>query len=219
MMIMQQPRFFKNKIKELELILGDGLVELNDGLNILCGCPTHGYLERVFNNIGWNNIEVEDLTLEDMRDFDGLIKLDAVEENSHPAKHVDIVKNLKKHYPKAQMIVTTYSPHVIQSAEPNEIIPLIASTCGNVFAKKLKVGKYGFQGWTLEEILEDVMGMENTVSDLYSETISDFTKALDEDDNKMAIEKYKILKEMVHPQSHLRKLFEIQMAGMRDEVD
>lgn len=72
------------------------------------------------------------------------------------------------------------------------------------------------QGWTLEEIMKDVMGMESTTSDLYAQTIKEFDDAMYEENIPVIKEKYEILCRMLHPESTLRQLLKIQMAGMEE---
>ena len=50
-----------------------------------------------------------------------------------------------------------------------EIIPLYKAENGDVHIKELHLGEYGLQGWTLEEIMKDVMGMQSTTSELYAQ--------------------------------------------------
>ena len=78
------------------------------------------------------------------------------------------------------------------------------------------MGEYGLQGWTLEEILQDVMGMPSTTSDIFQETMSAFDKAMMEDNIKEIKKNYQILDKMLHPNSTQRKILQIQMAGLEE---
>ena len=59
-------------------------------------------------------------------------------------------------YLKLQMekfILSIYhSPHIIQVANPNEIIPLTFDDKNDVKLNRLINQRYGCQGWTVEEI-------------------------------------------------------------------
>ena len=115
-----------------------------------------------------------------------------------------------------QFIVTTHSPSVLQTLDRNEIISLGQNSDGDTIVNELNLGEYGLQGWTLEEILQDVMGMPSTTSELYKNTIENFDKAMD-DDNIVEIKRnYEILNKMLHPKNTLRKLLQIQMAGLEE---
>ena len=67
------------------------------------------------------------------------------------------MQTLKIIFPHAQFILTTHSPSILQTLEKDEIIALRYDEDGNTCLKSLDLGEYGLQGWTLEEILKDVM--------------------------------------------------------------
>lgn len=149
-------------------------------------------------------------------DFDGIIMIDEIDIHLHPQWQAKLVKVLKEIFPNTQLIATTHSPSVLQNATSEEIIPLYKDKNGNVHVKELHLGEYGLQGWTLEEIMKDVMGMSSTTSDLYTKIMSDFDHAMKEDNIKVAKEKYELLNKMWHPDNVLRQLLKIQMAGMEE---
>lgn len=149
-------------------------------------------------------------------DFDGIIMIDEIDVHLHPQWQAKLVKVLKETFPKAQIIATTHSPSVLQNAKTEEIIPLYKDENGDVHINELHLGEYGLQGWTLEEIMKDVMGMESTTSDLYAKVMNEFDQAMKEDDVKTAKEKYELLNKMWHPDNVLRQLLKIQMAGMEE---
>lgn len=149
-------------------------------------------------------------------DFDGVIMIDEIDIHLHPQWQAKLVSVLNETFPKAQIIATTHSPSVLQNAKKEEIIPLYKDEEGNTHIKELKLGEYGLQGWTLEEILQDVMEMQSTTSDLYAQTIKEFDKAMYEENIPLIKEKYETLCKMLHPNSTLRQLLKIQMAGMEE---
>lgn len=149
-------------------------------------------------------------------DFDSIIMIDEIDIHLHPQWQSKLVNVLKQVFPKAQIIATTHSPSVLQNATAEEIIPLYKDENDDVQIKELHLGEYGLQGWTLEEIMKDVMGMESTTSDLYAQTIKEFDEAMYEEDVPLIKEKYKTLCKMLHPQSTLRQLLKIQMAGLEE---
>ena len=149
-------------------------------------------------------------------DFDGIIMIDEIDIHLHPLWQTKLVKVLKEIFPNAQIIATTHSPSVLQNATTEEIIPLYKDEKGDVQIKELHLGEYGLQGWTLEEIMKDVMGMESTTSDLYAQTIKEFDTAMYEENVPLIKEKYETLCKMLHPQSTLRQLLKIQMAGIEE---
>lgn len=143
-----------------------------------------------------------------------MILIDEIELHLHPVWQAKLVLSLKKIFPNAQMILTTHSPSILQVLEKNEIIPLYEDDNGEVSVKELHLGEYGLQGWSLEEILKDVMGMPSTTSELYKSTLKLFDLAMDNEDLLEIEKNFEILDKMLHPNSTLRKLLQIQKAGM-----
>lgn len=144
--------------------------------------------------------------------FDGIILIDEVDLHLHPVWQAGLIKSLKTVFPKAQFILTTHSPSVLQSLDVDEIMPLGYNDEGSTCLKELKLGKYGLQGWTLEEILKYVMDMPATTSSFYRQTLKDFDEAMNNEDGEVILEKYHLLKEMLHPNNPLQKLLSIQVA-------
>lgn len=148
-----------------------------------------------------------------VRDFDGVLVVDEIDVHLHPELQSKIYIALHKMLPKAQIFTSTHSPHVIQVAEPNEVIPLVADSGGNVKMNPIVNKKYGCQGWTIEEILQDVMGMKDTRSALYKKKLEKFNSALQDDNMDTARSIYEELNSMLHPDNVLRKVLEIQLIG------
>ncbi|SJN98539.1 Predicted ATP-binding protein involved in virulence [Clostridioides difficile] len=78
---------------------------------------------------------------------------------------------------KTQIIVTTHSPHILQIDSKEEIIVLDMDESGNVYKKELELGEYVVLGWTNEEILKAVMGVEHNFLKLYLKVIRNFEDA------------------------------------------
>ena len=112
--------------------------------------------------------------------------------------------------------MTTHSPSVLQTLEKEEIIALAYDEDRNTCLKELNLGKYGLQGWTLEEILKNIMEMPATTSKLYQDTLRKFDQAMDMENREEILEQYELLKEMLHPDNPLRKLLAIQVAEWED---
>ncbi|MGX4590722.1 hypothetical protein ACWJU5_11410 [Clostridioides difficile] len=83
---------------------------------------------------------------------------------------------------KTQIIVTTHSPHILKIDSKEKIIVLDMDESGNVYKKELELGEYGLLGWTNEEILKDVMGIEPNFLKLYLKVIRNFEDALINED-------------------------------------
>lgn len=150
-------------------------------------------------------------------DFDGIILIDEIEIHLHPEWQEKITHILRATFPKAQFILTTHSPHIIQTAEPNQVMALQLDECNNVILRKdLQTSKYGYKGWTIEEILYDVMGMHTMRSEMYRELINKFGKAIDDENEEEAKSIYEELDQLLHPQNPQRKLLCFQLAQISE---
>lgn len=154
------------------------------------------------------------------KDFDGIILIDELELHLHPIWQAKISNILKKVFPKVQFIVTTHSPHIIQNANPNEIIALKRDENGVVIKKEIPNNEFGFQGWTVEEVLGDIMGMEDTRTEIYKNSIINFQNAITNENYSLAKEEFDKLDKLLHPDNYLRKLLSFDLASVKgSEVD
>jgi predicted ATP-binding protein involved in virulence len=151
-------------------------------------------------------------------DFDGIILIDELELHLHPEWQSKIAKILVQVFPSAQFITSTHSPHILQSANPDEVIALAIDN-GQVYRRKLDGRKYGYQGWTVEEILTDVMGMSDTRTDEYYQELSNFENAINEDDYPTAEAAYAELDNLLHPSNQMRKLLKLELASVKGDVE
>lgn len=147
-------------------------------------------------------------------DFDGIILIDEVELHLHPEWQTVIISVLIKTFPKAQFICTTHSPHVIQSAQPNQIIA-IENREGKTTQRILPSTEHGFKGWTIEEVLMDVMGMNDLRTSVFTETIEKFEIDIKEESYDSALESYNKLEAMLHPNNHMKKMLRFQLASIK----
>lgn len=147
-------------------------------------------------------------------DFQGIILIDEIELHLHPEWQEKIVDILLNVFPKAQFFASTHSPHVIQTAKPNQIIAFGFDN-NNVVQRELPNTEFGFQGWTIEEVLTDVMGMNNLRTEIFKKLISQFDKSIEEENIQSAEEIFNQLDNLLHPENTLRKLLKFQLAGIR----
>lgn len=147
-----------------------------------------------------------------VKDFDGCILIDEIDVHLHPSWQRIIIRKLQEIVPHAQIIATTHSPHVIQGLKESELIVLGVGDNGHSEVKPVrpKPGPYGFQGWTVEEILKDVMGVDDAISEMRQKIENDFNDALDNDDLEMARPHYEALMAMLHPGNTLRRIYDHQ---------
>lgn len=150
-------------------------------------------------------------------EFDGIILIDELELHLHPEWQAKIAKILVKVFPQAQFITATHSPHILQGANPDEIIALAVDN-GKVYRRRLDGQKYGYQGWTVEEILVDVMGMTDTRTEKYYQEINNFELAIDNDNFLAAKSAYIELDSLLHPNNNMRKLLKLELASVKGDV-
>ncbi|MBR0989485.1 AAA family ATPase [Bradyrhizobium japonicum] len=156
---------------------------------------------------------------EPAQSFSGVVLIDELDLHLHPTWQQAIVSALKKAYPFAQFIVTTHSPHMIQHAENGEVIALVSDGTSAPRVGKFETSRYGFKGWSLEEILTDVMGLSDTTSEIFSNAMRQFDLAIERDDSESVRFWMTELDAMIHPTSHLRKLIRLQAGPIRGRFD
>jgi predicted ATP-binding protein involved in virulence len=149
-----------------------------------------------------------------IKDFDGIVFIDELDLHLHPEWQAKIYEALKIILPNAQVFTSTHSPHIIQIASPKEIIPLTLDETNEVKLNPIINEQYGCQGWSVEEILTDVMGMTETRTSTYIDAISNFNIAMDKEDFESASEHFIILDAMLHPENSLKKILKIQLTGI-----
>ncbi|WP_447777470.1 AAA family ATPase [Aeromonas veronii] len=145
-------------------------------------------------------------------DFNGIVLIDEPECHLHPEWQEKISRILTSAFPNVQFICATHSPHVIQSSNKDEVITLEYSSDNNVVVKDLMTNKYGFQGWTIEEILTDVMGMNDTRSVYYKELKNKFYQSIESEDLPVAKQVGVELLDMLHPDSLERRIIKMDIA-------
>lgn len=147
-----------------------------------------------------------------VEEIEAIVLIDEIELHLHPDWQGRIAEVLMSVFPKIQFIVTTHSPHVIQSAERNQIVAL-QSDGENVVQRPLPDSPYGYKGWTVDEVLTDVMGMSDTRSDFFNALQKEFNDALDARDKDRAKAAYAEIEKSLHPSSVESKLMRLQVSG------
>ncbi|UQN06260.1 AAA family ATPase [Deinococcus sp. QL22] len=149
-------------------------------------------------------------------EFDGCILIDEIDVHLHPTWQNKILSLIQEIVPRAQIIATTHSPHIIQGLSEHQLVVLESGTNGLPQIKKIfpKPESYGFQGWSIEEILRDVMGIEDTLSQERQRIEQEFNDALDSDDLAAAQAPYEHLMTMLHPTNPLRRVYDMQYRAM-----
>ena len=100
----------------------------------------------------------------------------------------------------------------MQSSNQNEVISLNSKN-GFLYKNDLfSDSEYGFKGWTVEEILSDVMGMSDLRTELYNSMINEFYSAIDDRNKSKAIELFNKINKILHPENMDRKIFKIDLS-------
>jgi predicted ATP-binding protein involved in virulence len=142
-----------------------------------------------------------------------IVLIDEIDLHLHPEWQRKIISFLSEQFPRTQFIATTHSPLIVQSAENINLV-ILEKQQDHVIIKQRPDIKT-FKGWTVEEILTELMGMDDkTLSDDYLKSMHQFDEALDEDDYHKAKQAYDELDKILHPRSVQRKLLSIQMSGL-----
>jgi hypothetical protein len=74
-----------------------------------------------------------------------------------------------------------------------------------VIQREIPNGPFGFQGWTVDEVLREVLGLKTTRTPEVLEVVAQFEKAIQTSDKAAAFAAYKTLDLMLHPQSPSRE--------------
>lgn len=143
-----------------------------------------------------------------------ILLVDEIDMHLHPTWQRSILSELCKMFPMTQFIVTTHSPLLVQSIEKINLYALVKDN------DTIKISHYpetSFQGWTVEEILREIMNLGDEVrSDKYMVLINQLQDALQKGDARQAKNIFSELSNILHPSSIDRELIPLQIEGIRD---
>jgi predicted ATP-binding protein involved in virulence len=157
--------------------------------------------------------------LDKAADFDGIILIDELELHLHPVWQSKILQSLKTMFPTAQFFITTHSPHIVQSAESGEVLPLEIDDSGNTQVREVPLLEHGMNMWTVEEVLEDIMGMGDSRTDTFNGLMKNFERAILSGDEEEATKIHEHLEGSLHPRSVIRKILALQLASIKDDEE
>ncbi len=142
---------------------------------------------------------------------EAVVLVDEIDLHLHPKWQRDLVPTLSKVFPRVQFIVTTHSPHVLQSmAEVNLYVLRRDETSGEITVERSDVTD--FTGWTVEEILSETMELKDGVrSVVYNEKKRAFENALKAKDRQAAEQLYAELEQMMRPGNPMRSIYRIEL--------
>lgn len=143
-----------------------------------------------------------------------VVLVDEIDLHLHPDWQRKIIAFLSEKFPKTQFIVTAHSPLVVQSADKVNLVLLERDP----ETDKVKITQpkiENFQGWSVEEILTDLMGMGDKIhSDRYLGLLKAFNEGLDEDNYQKSKVAFDELQQILRPGSTKLELLKLQMTGL-----
>ncbi|MFC0875762.1 AAA family ATPase [Saccharicrinis sp. FJH2] len=107
-----------------------------------------------------------------------ILIIDEIDTYIHPKWQTKLINILRKIFPNTQFLLSTHSPLAISSCEEGEVVLLEIKEDG-ISLKNID----NIKGWSVENILHDVMGVENTRDSEVAKKISEI--------EKLFIKKYK----------------------------
>ena len=142
---------------------------------------------------------------------EAVVLVDEIDLHLHPKWQRDLVPTLSKIFPNVQFIVTTHSPHVLQSMEDVNLYVLRRDAeSGEIEAERSR--ETNFTGWTVEEILSETMELKDGVrSVVYNEKKRAFENALKAKDRQAAEQLYAELEQMMRPGNPMRSIYRIEL--------
>ena len=142
---------------------------------------------------------------------EAVVLVDEIDLHLHPKWQRDLVPTLSKIFPNVQFIVTTHSPHVLQSMEDVNLYVLRRNAeSGEIEAERANVTN--FTGWTVEEILSETMELKEGVrSVVYNEKKRAFEDALKAKDREKAEEIYAELERLMRPGNPMRSIYRVEL--------
>ena len=163
---------------------------------------SYGLVFGILKEIEFRGLEVA------AGDFAGLILVDELDLHLHPTWHGPMLRALEAAYPRAQLVVSTHSPHMIQHVRPDSLIilPRVGTQPRGLDGVD---PEFGLIGWTIEEILRDVMGMEDPRPPAFAEMMEAFESAVTKQDEHGIAQARGRLLRALHPSSVVRQIIEI----------
>lgn len=145
---------------------------------------------------------------------EAVVLVDEIDLHLHPKWQRDLVPTLSKIFPNVQFIVTTHSPHVLQSMEDVNLYVLRRNAeSGEIEAERSR--ETNFTGWTVEEILGVTMELgDDVLSVAYNAVKKDFEEALRNKDRTAAQRYYERLDEMMRPGNPMRSIYRVRLEEM-----
>lgn len=112
-------------------------------------------------------------TLHDPTMGEGIVLIDEIDLHLHPNWQREIAKKLSEVFPNIQFIITTHSPHVINSV-PTESVRLLHNERGQIIISN---AEYGY-GLPSKIVLKDIMGLTDDIPEEVSTLVTEIYSML-----------------------------------------
>lgn len=143
-----------------------------------------------------------------LKEFEGVILIDEICNHLHPIWQVKIVNILADFLPNAQFIMTTHSPHVLQSLEQGHVIALDYDQNHNVIQNHHDLSNHLCAGWTIDEILRYIMKFTDFKSKLLVNAEHELEKALSGEKCEDVDDAREKLNLILHPMNAIREIIQ-----------
>jgi len=142
----------------------------------------------------------------------GIVLIDEIDVHLHPRWQKNVLSALKNVFPEVQFIVSTHAPLIISECENNELIYLKD-------LNQAKSNEQNYKGWTVQEILKDIMGIKNEYSDEFIMLVDKFDNALNEFDHQEGEKILSEIERIIHPSNKVLYYLGVQLKGLKGAID
>ncbi len=115
--------------------------------------------------------------LQDPLSSEAIVLIDEVELHLHPSWQQRILDDLRRTFPNAQFIVSTHSPQVLTTIEPEHIVEL-AREDGHIVAGSVAGWTYGAEAG---DVLSAVMGVKERPDNHFTRTLARYRRLVSDD--------------------------------------
>jgi energy-coupling factor transporter ATP-binding protein EcfA2 len=168
------------------------------------------FLSLIFYIFDW----IEGVNEEDydkyVENATGTVIIDELDIHMHPEWQLTIRETLDYFFPNLQFIISTHSPHMVATANSNELL-IFEGISRKV---KLKPSNKTYSGWTTDQILEELMGVKNLESKKYNLLLKRAFDCIEENNSTKLKEIIKEIKDITHPSDTVVSQLKIKLASM-----
>jgi energy-coupling factor transporter ATP-binding protein EcfA2 len=148
----------------------------------------------------------------DVTEATGTVLIDELDLHLHPEWQFTIRNGLSKIFPRIQFIVTTHSPHLLASANSNEVIVMPKNHNDETYI--LSPSNRSFSGWNTDQILSEIMGVQSLDNKEYEKLVSDALKQIEKKDISELKNCIKRLSLACHPNDTILIILKTRLASL-----